>query len=213
LYNDYIIYQISKVLLTTKNQKEELKMYKRLSRLSTIILTVALVLCVLKTISFAQGLVCLTDNDCDDGNPCTADSCVVVLVAGVCLNQNDDGESCNDGAFCNGTDTCSSGACINHSGNPCPSDTECNEQTNMCEGGGRGNPCLAETLYGEDSAEVNLMRYVRDVILNQTIEGQELIRVYYEWSPIITRLMQEDEVFKEDVQGMIEEVLLLIGGN
>ena len=57
------------------------------------------------------------------------------------------------------------------------------------------------------------MRYVRDEILNQTIEGQELIRVYYEWSPIITRLMQEDEIFKEDVQEMVEEALTLIGGN
>jgi hypothetical protein len=43
--------------------------------------------------------------------------------------------------------------------------------------------------------------------LNQTPEGRELIRLYYLWSPVIVRAMEEDEDFKEDVKGMLDGVL------
>ena len=66
--------------------------------------------------------------DCDDGNPCTTDSCN----AGVCQHVNNSA-ACNDGLFCNGTDTCSGGSCSQHSGNPCTSQgLACNETTNQC---------------------------------------------------------------------------------
>ena len=45
--------------------------------------------------------------------------------------------------------------------------------------------CLLEKLYGEHSREIELMRSVRDNLLNKTPEGQELIRLYYKWSPMI----------------------------
>ena len=71
-------------------------------------------------------------------------------------------------------------------------------------------PCTAEKIYGEDSDEVELLRYFRDNVLNQTPEGRELIRLFYLWSPAIVKAMEEDEGFKEEMKEMIDRVLSLI---
>jgi len=71
-------------------------------------------------------------------------------------------------------------------------------------------PCPTEEIYGEQSEETELLRYFRDAVLSQTPEGQELIKLYYELSPVIVKAMKEDEKFKEDVKEMIDEVLPLI---
>jgi hypothetical protein len=47
--------------------------------------------------------------------------------------------------------------------------------------------------------------------LRQTQEGQELIKLYYQWSPVMVGAMQADEKFKHDVKTMIDGVLALIG--
>jgi hypothetical protein len=72
--------------------------------------------------------------------------------------------------------------------------------------------CPAEKIYGENSEETQLLRSFRDNILRQIPEGQELIRIYYLWSPTIVRTMEEDEAFKEDVQEMIDGVMHLLRG-
>jgi len=72
------------------------------------------------------------------------------------------------------------------------------------------DPCCTEQIYGEYSEEAKLLRYIRDNILNQTPEGQEIIKLYYKWSPAIVKAMDEDEGFKEDVKEMIDGVLGLI---
>jgi len=79
-----------------------------------------------------DGIFCNGSDTCSggacnqhDGNPCSgADgdgNC-----AESCSESNDncqaadpDASACNDGAFCNGSDTCNSGACSVHAGNPC----------------------------------------------------------------------------------------------
>jgi len=68
--------------------------------------------------------------DCNDSNVCTDDSC---NPAAGCQHTNNTA-SCNDGLFCNGADTCSGGACIVHSGNPCPNleCRHCNEAADSC---------------------------------------------------------------------------------
>jgi hypothetical protein len=79
---------------------------------------------------------CTSDADCDDGNPCTDESCV----DGVCQSDNNDG-ACDDGVFCNGADTCGGGAC-QHAGDPCPGpdgDGDCSEQCNEDHGACTGN--------------------------------------------------------------------------
>ena len=72
--------------------------------------------------------------------------------------------------------------------------------------------CLSKEIYGEDSEETELLRYIRDNKLNQTPEGRELIRLYYQWSPMIVKAMEKDKEFKEEVKELIDGVLELIGG-
>ena len=49
---------------------------------------------------------CSVDGDCDDGNPCTIDTCNTTLSA--CVFTPDAGASCNDGDACTDPDTCNS---------------------------------------------------------------------------------------------------------
>ena len=73
-------------------------------------------------------------------------------------------------------------------------------------------PCPSEVIYGDYSEETQLMRNFRDEVLNQSAIGQELIKLYYRWSPAITQEMEEDEEFKDDVKELIDGILMLIMG-
>jgi hypothetical protein len=66
-------------------------------------------------------------------------------------------------------------------------------------------PCPTEEIYGEHSEETELLRYLRDNVLSKTLEGQELIRLYYKWSPVIVEIMNEDEQFKAQVKETLDE--------
>ena len=70
--------------------------------------------------------------------------------------------------------------------------------------------CPSEAIYGEYSEETELLRYFRDDILSQTPEGQELIKMYYELSPVIMRVIEDDEEFKSELKEMIDGILPLI---
>jgi hypothetical protein len=70
--------------------------------------------------------------------------------------------------------------------------------------------CPSALIYGEASDKVQLLRSFRDTILSKTPEGQEIIKLYYEWSPVITKVMEEDEEFKGEIKEMIDGVLLVI---
>ncbi len=48
--------------------------------------------------------------------------------------------------------------------------------------------------------------------MSQNPEGQEIIRLYYELSPVRVKAIEEDEELKEQVKEMIDVVLELIGG-
>jgi len=72
--------------------------------------------------------------------------------------------------------------------------------------------CPSKEIYGEDSVEVEVLRYVRDNVLSATPEGQEIIRLYYQLSPVVVRAMKNDEEFRKEVKEMIDGVLLLIMG-
>ena len=61
------------------------------------------------------------------------------------------------------------------------------------------------------SEETEILQYFRDNVLSKTPEGQEIIRLYYEWSPAIVKAMEKDEEFKKDLKEMIDGVLRLIG--
>jgi hypothetical protein len=70
-------------------------------------------------------------------------------------------------------------------------------------------PCPTEEIYGEYSEQTELLRYLRDNVLSTTPEGRELIRLYYELSPVIIKMMNEDEEFKGQVREMIDMILEL----
>lgn len=70
--------------------------------------------------------------------------------------------------------------------------------------------CPTEVVYGEDSEEVELLRALRDEVLNKTPEGREIIKQYYNFSPLLVEAMEEDEEFKRDLKEMIDGVLMLI---
>jgi hypothetical protein len=55
-----------------------------------------------------------------------------------------------------------------------------------------------------------VLRQFRDEILSQTPVGQEIIRLYYDWSPVIVEAMDEDKEFRGEVKEMIDEFLPLI---
>ena len=71
-------------------------------------------------------------------------------------------------------------------------------------------PCLIEKVYGEDSKETELLRYFKDNLLSKTPGGRELIKMYYQWSAILVKVIEEDEEFREEVKEMIDGVLMLI---
>jgi hypothetical protein len=117
----------------------------------------------------------------------------------------------------NGPDlgTCTKGTI----GQTCMSNGECGtgglcsmnqEDTDEDGIGDACEPCLVEQIYGEHSEVSKLLRHLRDNVLSQTPEGQELIRLYYELSSTIVKAMEEDEEFREEVKEMIDGVLELI---
>jgi hypothetical protein len=82
-----------------------------------------------------SGDCCADASDCDDGNGCTQDVCSAFFQ---CYSlPKSEGESCDDGNYCNGVERCDeSGACVD-AGSPCPPDTVCttsvcDEQQNTC---------------------------------------------------------------------------------
>jgi hypothetical protein len=70
--------------------------------------------------------------------------------------------------------------------------------------------CPLVQLYGHASEEVWLLRNFRDRVLSKSPEGQALIRLYYQWSPVIVEVINKDEEFRTQVKDMIDGVLLLI---
>ena len=104
------------------------------------------------TASCDDGLFCNGDDTCSGGgcvmhggDPCPgpdgdgncAESCNEASNA--CTRADANGSSCDDGAFCNGADTCSAGSCATHAGSPCPGPDgdgdcaeSCDETTRAC---------------------------------------------------------------------------------
>lgn len=71
---------------------------------------------------------CINDGNCNDGNPCTDDTCDVGGTY-TCSHAAHVG-SCDDGMYCNGVDTCSGTTCT-HAGDPCGG-INCNEGPDTC---------------------------------------------------------------------------------
>jgi len=70
--------------------------------------------------------------------------------------------------------------------------------------------CLVESLYGRHSQETKLLRELRDTVLEKTLEGQELIRLYYEWNSVMVKALEKDEGFRDEIKEIIDSVLPLV---
>jgi len=87
---------------------------------------------------------CSTDADCDDGNPCTADTCDLT---GACVTTPTPNVPCSDGLYCNGDEVCNSlGFCVAATprncddGIACTLDS-CDELTDSCINDPRNSLC------------------------------------------------------------------------
>ena len=69
---------------------------------------------------------------------------------------------------------------------------------------------MTEEIYGEHAEETEVLRYYRDEVLSQTPVGQEIIKLYYQWSPLIVKAMEQDEDFKEDIREIIDGILEMV---
>jgi len=96
-----------------------------------------------------------TPVDCSDGVDCTVDSCDEM--DDLCVHTSNDNLCEDDGLFCSGQEICDlTDGCLS-TGDPCPSETTCNEDTNTCDGEDgenkvtlchipKGNPANAHTI-------------------------------------------------------------------
>jgi hypothetical protein len=92
---------------------------------------------------FDAGAMCVSPSDCNDGNPCTDDTCM----GGRCgWTPVTGGTPCDDGVFCNGAEICIEGTCMAREP-ACPDGTMCNEKTRVC-GCDDGDPCTAGDVFG-----------------------------------------------------------------
>jgi hypothetical protein len=137
-----------------------------------------------------------TSNDSFDCTSCHASPTVSIGIDDDCDAICNPGESAQ---ICSGSDNCPSIY------NPDQKDSDSDGIGDAC------SLCPVEKVYGETSKEAECLRYFRDNILNQTLRGEELIKLYYQWSPAIVKAMEEDEAFKEEVKEMIDGILGLIG--
>ncbi|RLB62905.1 MAG: hypothetical protein DRI90_08020 [Deltaproteobacteria bacterium] len=78
-----------------------------------------------------------------------------------CTANDVDSSACDDGFYCNGTDTCLSGSCSSHSGNPCPGDDvgpsctdSCRENAADCNGNDANGTACGPQLDGDCSAGI-----------------------------------------------------------
>ena len=70
--------------------------------------------------------------------------------------------------------------------------------------------CPVTQLYGENSEEVHLLRKFRDDVASTTPEGKYLVTLYYQWGPMLSAEMEENEAFKAEMKKLIDAFLPVI---
>ncbi|WP_169927485.1 MYXO-CTERM sorting domain-containing protein [Labilithrix luteola] len=81
--------------------------------------------------SWRWALKCQSAAQCDDGNPCTTDSC---NPSGQCVHAASTGNACNDGNACTQVDTCQAGVCTGSNPVTCAPLDECHA-AGVCDPG------------------------------------------------------------------------------
>ena len=73
-------------------------------------------------------------------------------------------------------------------------------------------PCPLSLIYGDDSLQTRALRNFRDTVLRRTPEGRELIRLYYQWGPLVSRVMEADDQVRENVAQLADAAVKMIEG-
>lgn len=128
-------------------------------------------------------VACTTTAHCDDGNPCTDDRCEL----NQCFNSPRSGP-CDDGFYCNGTEHCVAGQCVNASAAPCGAGLPCHEARRSCDACSTDSDCGAPVeepwtrceplaqpceLRGQRSRVVRMPRCVGGACMQETIVQTE----------------------------------------
>ena len=64
-------------------------------------------------------------------------------------------------------------------------------------------------LYGEGSGEVEIFRKFRNHFIDSGPEGEEIIKFYYNLSPLLVKAIEEDEELEEQLREVVDTVLFL----
>jgi len=72
------------------------------------------------------------------------------------------------------------------------------------------NPCIAEQLYGENSNETKQLKNYRDNVLNKTLLGQKVTKLYYEWSPLLVGILNNNESLRIAIKDFLDSFICSI---
>ena len=157
------------------------------------------------------GQTCTSNDECGDSGVCSlnqericsdfdGDQVINEEDNCICIDNPDQVDTDSDGIG-NVCDNCPNDP------NPDQADADGDGTGDICE---KNAPCPVLSIYGNHSEETEVLRYFRGKVLSQTQEGQELINLYYQWSPVIVEAMEKDEVFKEAMKELIDSILPII---
>ncbi len=93
----------------------------------TTLLWVTAVAAMLSTTAPVHAQSCMVDADCDDGNPCTLDTCDPMLLTCQHDTAARDGFGCDDHDPCTLVDQCSGGVCVGSAGGDADGDGYCDQ--------------------------------------------------------------------------------------
>jgi hypothetical protein len=67
--------------------------------------------------------------------------------------------------------------------------------------------CAAEAIYGNDSAETELLREYRDKVLSKSETGRQIIKAYYELSPSVVEVLQNNDTARASTQKVLDSLM------